>query len=159
MILLGLGSNLGDRKKNLRNALEILTSEDMVILQSSHFYETAPWGKTDQNPFFNCVVLVDFKGDPRELLSLVLATELRMGRFRAEKWGPRLIDIDVLEFNHQSVAEPGLTLPHPLMLQRAFVLVPLAEIVPDFVPTGQTKTAKQLLLNFKPEELSGIIKN
>ncbi|MCB9230430.1 MAG: 2-amino-4-hydroxy-6-hydroxymethyldihydropteridine diphosphokinase [Bacteroidia bacterium] len=137
VVFLGLGSNLGDRKTYLQTALNGLKNRGLKILATSGIYETPPWGNTDQDAFLNMVVKGEFSGTPGQLLELALDLEIEMGRIRAEKWGPRLIDLDLIEFGGQSLDQPGLTLPHPWYLERAFVLVPMAEIAPDFIPTGQ----------------------
>ena len=103
----------------------------------SSLYRTPPWGKTDQPDFLNAAAEVLTGHTPRELLDLCLEAERRLKRVRKERWGPRLIDIDVLVFGDRSVHESGLEIPHPRMLERAFVLAPLAEIAPDFLAEGR----------------------
>jgi 2-amino-4-hydroxy-6-hydroxymethyldihydropteridine diphosphokinase len=129
---LGLGSNLGDKRAMLREALRQLDETDGVrVAARSGFYRTPPWGKTDQDWFLNAAVAVETDLPPHELLAVCLDIERAIGRVRDEKWGPRLIDIDLLTYDGRELADETLTLPHPHLTQRAFVLVPLAEIAPD----------------------------
>ncbi|MDN5345185.1 MAG: 2-amino-4-hydroxy-6-hydroxymethyldihydropteridine diphosphokinase [Clostridia bacterium] len=136
---LGLGSNLGDREVNLRAAVAILGATAGITVEGlSSWYETTPVGKTDQGLFLNGVVRIKTTLSPRELLQCVLAIEQRLGRVRRERWGPRNIDIDILLYDALTIKEPDLEIPHPRLLERAFVLVPLAEIAPDLIlPDGR----------------------
>lgn len=128
---LGLGSNLGDRLEHLRGSVRLLARRGVKPLRSSRVYETAPVGGPPQPDYLNAVLEVETSLVPRALLGVCLGAEDDLGRVRAERWGPRLIDIDVLTYGREEVAEPGLEIPHPRMHQRAFVLVPLLEIDPD----------------------------
>jgi 2-amino-4-hydroxy-6-hydroxymethyldihydropteridine diphosphokinase len=103
----------------------------------SSLYRTPPWGKTDQPDFLNAAAEVLTSHTPRDLLDLCLDAERQLKRVRQERWGPRLIDIDILVFGDRVVHESGLEIPHPRMLERAFVLAPLAEIAPDFIASGR----------------------
>lgn len=132
MIFLSLGSNLGDKRANLEKALELLALQGMGIARSSSFYETAPWGNPNQDDFVNIVVEVIFEGKAEDLLEIALATEQKMGRVRLEKWGPRCIDIDIIDFHHQQIQTDTLTLPHPYYRERDFVMVPLKELEPEW---------------------------
>ncbi len=134
--LIGLGGNLGDVPATLERALAALEAGGARISARSSNWKTPPWGKTDQPAFVNACVLVETALGPRALLDLCLAVETALGRRREVKWGPRAIDLDVLDHDGQRIDEPGLTLPHPHLTERAFVLVPLAEIVPDRVVAG-----------------------
>jgi 2-amino-4-hydroxy-6-hydroxymethyldihydropteridine diphosphokinase len=134
--LIGLGGNLGDVATTLERALERLEAGGARVLARSSNWQTPPWGVTDQPAFVNACVLVETALGPRALLDLCLATETALGRRREMKWGPRVIDLDVLDYDGREVDEPGLRLPHPHLAERAFVLVPLAEIVPDRVVAG-----------------------
>jgi 2-amino-4-hydroxy-6-hydroxymethyldihydropteridine diphosphokinase len=128
---LSLGSNLGDRAGAIETALELLgESSGVTLLARSRLYRTAPWGDEDQEEFLNACALVETTLAPRELLTLCLDIEKNLGRDRAKsrRWGPREIDIDLLFYDDVHLAEPELTLPHPHMFERAFVLVPLSEI-------------------------------
>lgn len=128
-IYLSLGSNLGDRKENLQNAITSLGAEvEIQIASVSSFYETPPWGKTDQPPFLNAATAVDTSLSPIGLLSVCQAIELAGGRIRHEKWGARTLDIDLVYSPDTEWHSETLQLPHPYLTQRAFVLVPLQEL-------------------------------
>ncbi len=137
--LLGLGGNLGDVRLSLDRAVELLCEDGRAKLraQSSDF-RTPPWGVEDQPAYVNRCVILETDLGPRALLERALAVERALGRDRARerRWGPRPIDIDLLSYDDVVIDEPGLTLPHPHWAQRAFVLVPLAEIAADRVIGG-----------------------
>lgn len=145
MIWLGLGSNLGNKKDNIQQAIQLFSEYDIDLQQEAGFYETPPWGITTQPAFINTVCEVLFDGPPEELLKKCQQIEWRLGRKRELKWGPRVIDIDILEFREQVYVSNNLILPHPFYTQRAFVLVPMAELIPGFIPTGQYQSIRQLL--------------
>lgn len=128
--VIGLGSNLGDRLATLREATRriVATAE---VLAASPIYETAPVGGPAQGAFLNAALLVSFEGTPRALLDHLLAVEQSLGRVRLERWGPRTIDLDVLWIEGVVVAEPGLTVPHPRLTERAFALLPMLDVAPD----------------------------
>lgn len=129
---LAFGSNVGDKQANVRAAVALLDREAGLELdRTSSLYRTAPWGFTDQDWFVNACAVFRTSLDPRQLLAVCKATERSLGRQASVRWGPRLIDIDILTFGGEAVAEPDLTIPHPHMRDRGFVLVPLAEIAPD----------------------------
>ena len=129
---LGLGSNVGDRWAHLRAAVDALPDVAAV----SPVYETDPEGGPEgQGPYLNCVVMLLTDRTPRQLLSLCRELETAAGRVRGERWGPRTLDVDVLLVEDMVVDDPDLQVPHPRMRERAFVLVPLADIAPDLVPT------------------------
>ena len=136
---LGLGTNLGSREQNLIRALRSLAMAPAVqFVRSSSIYETAPWGYTDQPSFLNCAVEVRTRRSPAELLELAKGIEGDLGREENFRYGPRLIDIDILLYGNDTIhlCRPDLQIPHPRMTERAFVLVPLAEIAPQaVVPT------------------------
>jgi 2-amino-4-hydroxy-6-hydroxymethyldihydropteridine diphosphokinase len=126
-----LGSNLGDRLANLQRAAGLLGARDRVrLLRSSRVYETDPVGPP-QPDYLNVVVEAETTLPPRGLLEACLAVEDEMGRVRSERWGPRVIDVDVLTYGGEEVDEPGLVVPHPRMHERAFVLAPLLELDAD----------------------------
>jgi 2-amino-4-hydroxy-6-hydroxymethyldihydropteridine diphosphokinase len=138
---LGLGSNLGDKRAMLHEALRRLDETDGVCVAArSGFYRTPPWGKTDQDWFLNAAAAVETDLPPHDLLAVCLDVERAIGRVRDEKWGPRLIDIDLLTYDGRELADETLTLPHPYLTQRAFVLAPLAEIAPDLIIGGSSVT-------------------
>jgi len=128
---LGLGSNLGDRVANLRDAVRLLAERGVPVVRSSRVYETDPVGGPPQPDYLNAVVEVETELDARGLLEACLAVEDALGRQRRERWGPRVIDIDVLTFGADQIDQPGLQIPHPRMHERAFVLIPLLELDPD----------------------------
>ena len=129
-VLLGLGSNLGDRRAQLRRA--VAEMPDLVAVSS--LWETAPVGGPEQGAFLNAVVQLETDRSPRELLLLCRELEMSAERVRSVHWGPRTLDVDVLWIDGETVAEPDLIIPHPLMFERPFVLVPLGELAPDLVP-------------------------
>lgn len=139
LAFLGLGSNLGDRKSNIREALDRLSrNSDIRVKRVSSLYETAPVGVLDQPDFVNAVAAVETNLEPLELLRAVLDVEASMGRVRNSRWGPRVIDIDVLLYDNVRMCTSELTIPHPRMMERAFVIAPLAEIAPDLdLPDGR----------------------
>lgn len=126
---LGLGSNMGDKRAMIAEALARLASvPGIALVARSRDYRTAPWGDTDQDWFVNACAAVDTDLPPHALLEACLSVESAMGRERTRKWGPRIIDIDLLDYAGRTIDSDTLTLPHPYLLERAFVLVPLAEI-------------------------------
>lgn len=128
---LALGSNLGDKADHLRRAAAAIAAlPGTRIAARSRIYRTPPWGKTDQDWFANAVLAVETSLTPEALLDLCLAIEARLGRERRERWGPRVIDIDLLTHGTATRATSRLTLPHPAMTERAFVLVPLLDVAP-----------------------------
>jgi 2-amino-4-hydroxy-6-hydroxymethyldihydropteridine diphosphokinase len=143
IVYLSLGSNLGDRQANLRNAIGRLLELGNVVEVSS-YYETEPVGFTDQPWFLNCAVAVQTELIPREFLAGIQAIEKSMGRQRTQPKGPRTIDIDILLFGAQTINTPTLTVPHPSMAERRFVLEPLAEIAPEVMHPKLRKTLRTL---------------
>ncbi|MBK7407855.1 MAG: 2-amino-4-hydroxy-6-hydroxymethyldihydropteridine diphosphokinase [Saprospirales bacterium] len=131
--LLHLGSNMGNRLENLKEACRQLEQKAGRILQKSKVYETQPWGKTDQPDFLNMAVRLDTKSNPEALLRTIHLIEAEMGRVREEKWEPRIIDIDIALFADLVIQTPELAVPHPEMHLRNFVLVPLLDIAADWV--------------------------
>lgn len=151
---LGLGSNVGDRLTNLQRAVDLLAGRvDIDIRRSSRVYETDPVGGSAQPDYLNAVVEVETTLSPRELLEACLEVEVELGRTREERWGPRTIDVDVLTYDGDRVDEPDLTIPHPRMHERAFVLVPLLELVVDPVLPGGRRIGT---LRLGPQALTGV---
>lgn len=144
LVYLSLGSNVGDRERHLREALSRLESSGHVASVSS-FYETEPVEFTDQAWFLNCAAALETTQSPLQLMANILRIEQDMGRQRTQKKGPRTIDIDILLFGDTAVNSPELTIPHPSMHQRRFVLEPLAEIAPEATHPILKKTVCKLL--------------
>ena len=136
---LGLGSNIGDKAAMIEAAIARLDASPKIrVTARSADYRTPPWGDTDQDWFLNAAVRIETSLDPHALLDACLAVEATLGRVRERRWGPRLIDVDVLFYEGAEVTDERLVLPHRLLRERAFVLVPLAEIAPDLVIGGET---------------------
>ncbi len=135
---LSLGGNLGDPAAAMSAALDFLDADGRTrVVAVSSLYRTPPWGKTDQPDFLNAAAEIVTGLNARGLLGLCLDSERRLKRVRGERWGPRLIDIDIVAFGDAVVKEPGLELPHPRLAERAFVLVPLLEIAPELAIGGR----------------------
>jgi 2-amino-4-hydroxy-6-hydroxymethyldihydropteridine diphosphokinase len=139
IVYLGLGTNVGQRRQNLERAVAGL-GEVMEITAVSPIYQTPPWGLTDQPDFLNLCLQAATSLSPFDLLHFTQELEKELGREKTVRWGPRLIDIDILFYDDEISHSEELTIPHPQIAQRAFVLVPLADIAPDLVhpQTGQT---------------------
>lgn len=151
---LGLGSNLGDREANLRDAAARLEASDLHITRRSSIYETAPQELLDQPWFLNAVVEVETSLFPMQLLARVHQIERQMGRRRVTSKGPRNIDIDILFYGRSVIASAELEVPHPRIAVRRFVLEPLAEIAPDFRHPVTGKTAGEMLALLEPQGVS-----
>jgi 2-amino-4-hydroxy-6-hydroxymethyldihydropteridine diphosphokinase len=142
--LLALGGNVGDVRATFDRAAAMLCDgEEVRLLARSSDYRTPPWGVADQPAFVNCCLRIDASLGPRALLERAQSIETALGRNRGkeQRWGPRTIDIDLIAYDDVHCAEPDLTLPHPRALERAFVLIPLAEIAPDWIIGGMTVAA------------------
>jgi 2-amino-4-hydroxy-6-hydroxymethyldihydropteridine diphosphokinase len=140
-----LGANLGDREAAIREAVRLLAAHDGISVAGlSTLRETEPFGVADQPRYVNGAVALDTELGPRELLAALLGVEARLGRVRRERWGPRTIDLDLLVHGDAEVDEPGLTVPHPRLHERRFVLEPLAELAPGLEIPGRG-TVEELL--------------
>ncbi|MBK8139992.1 MAG: 2-amino-4-hydroxy-6-hydroxymethyldihydropteridine diphosphokinase [Chitinophagaceae bacterium] len=145
------GGNLGERVHNLATARELIAEQIGNIIAASSLYETAAWGNTDQPAFLNQAIMIETPLNARQLIRRILKIEKKMGRVREEKYGPRLIDIDILLFNNEKHNYQFLKLPHPEMQNRRFALLPLAEIAPEIIHPVLKKTIAELLLECKDE--------
>jgi 2-amino-4-hydroxy-6-hydroxymethyldihydropteridine diphosphokinase len=144
-IFLLLGSNQGQADENLLKARYSVEQRAGIILRSSSVYRTEAWGNTDQPDFYNQVLEIDTTLEPHDLLSTVLKIENELGRIRTEKWGPRIIDIDILLYKEKIIDSESLSVPHPGIPFRRFTLVPLNEIASDVIHPGLKKNIKTLL--------------
>ncbi|WP_459838352.1 2-amino-4-hydroxy-6-hydroxymethyldihydropteridine diphosphokinase [Halanaerobaculum tunisiense] len=140
-VYLGLGSNQGDREKNLDQAVDLIASFPQTELKElSSVYETEPWGYTEQPKFLNLCLELETELAPYDLLAECQKVEEKLDRTRQIKWGPRTIDVDILFYNDLNLNDSQLTIPHPRLHNRAFVLVPLCELNPDLVFQGEKIT-------------------
>jgi 2-amino-4-hydroxy-6-hydroxymethyldihydropteridine diphosphokinase len=150
---LSLGSNMGDRKKLLLKGIELLSRYSGISIEKvSPIYETDPVGFTDQPLFLNLAIKLKTSLSPQELLSKMHEVEKELDRQRVQKWGPRTIDLDILLYNSVSIQTEALEIPHPRMLERAFVLVPLSEIAPDNVYPDKGISLKRVLCEQRDKE-------
>jgi 2-amino-4-hydroxy-6-hydroxymethyldihydropteridine diphosphokinase len=148
-----IGGNIGDRSKNLENAVKLIGLKAGKVLQQSAVYETAAWGQEDQPAFLNQVLEIETGHTPEALLDTILAVEKEMGRERLEKYGPRTIDIDILLYDDLVIETERLTVPHPQMHLRRFVLAPLADVAAAVIHPKLKKSMDELLLDC-PDKLS-----
>ncbi|MGN6309084.1 MAG: 2-amino-4-hydroxy-6-hydroxymethyldihydropteridine diphosphokinase [Xanthobacteraceae bacterium] len=138
-VLIALGGNIGDVRATFPKAISnILGMAQATLLARSSDYRTPPWGEEAQDPFVNACIEVETSLDPHALLFTLQKIEKRFGRVRDQRWGPRTLDLDLLAYDDAVINQPDLTLPHPRLFERAFVLVPLAEIAPDRVIAGRS---------------------
>ena len=136
---LGLGSNLGDKKQYLHQAIQgLYRHESMDLLAISSIYESEPWGGVEQDVFLNLVSKIETDLAPADLLAVCLALEAKLERVRLERWGPRTMDIDILWYEGWEMATPELVIPHPYLLERDFVVIPFGEIAPELVIGDRT---------------------
>ena len=147
-----LGSNLGDREGYLKQSQAMLIDEIGLIIKMSSIYESSPWGVENQGSFLNQVLLLETDVKPFDLLDIILNIEKEMGRVRIEKWGERIIDIDILFYNDEIIETNNLCIPHPYISKRRFVLSPLDEIAKNYIHPILHKTINKLLLECLDEE-------
>jgi 2-amino-4-hydroxy-6-hydroxymethyldihydropteridine diphosphokinase len=151
--VLSLGSNIGDKTAYLQEAIAAVSAHsNITLMRTSSLYRTAPWGKTDQDWFINACVLIETSLNADDLLNACQHIEQSMGRLRDEKWGPRVIDIDIITYGEESHNTPHLSIPHKHVLERAFVLVPLFEICPDMRINGMTRDT--VLKGINPDDVT-----
>lgn len=152
-VYIGLGSNCGFKQENLAIARnKIAELEGTRIIKSSSLYLTAPWGRTEQDDFINQVIEIETALEPLALLQDLQKIEIKMGRQRQEKWGPRIIDLDILLFGDEVLDFPELKVPHPLMRQRLFVLVPLQEVNAELIFPDDGAKIKEVLIRVLARE-------
>ena len=144
-VVLLLGSNIGDRHANLKNAISSVEQELGRIVQSSSVYETAPWGNIHQQYFLNQAIIISSELTSQELMNTIVSIEEKSGRVRKIKWEPRIVDIDVLFFNNETISTKTLIVPHPGLHLRKFALIPLAELIPEYIHPVLKKSMTELL--------------
>ncbi|MBK1469036.1 2-amino-4-hydroxy-6-hydroxymethyldihydropteridine diphosphokinase [Parvimonas parva] len=150
-VWIALGSNMGDGRKNLDEAVENMNKNGVKVEKISTYIETEPYGYTEQDNFVNAVCIAETELSPRELLKTLLAIELEMGRVRLIRWGPRIIDLDILFYEDLIIDEEDLKVPHIEIQKRSFVLEPMDEISPEKVHPVFKKTVHELLLELNEQ--------
>ena len=150
-VFLLLGSNLGNRELYLKQAIQLIAQEIAPVTRKSDIYETQSWGKADAPDYLNQVVEIETHLPANAVLQKVLAIEQVLGRERKEKWGSRVIDIDILFYGDEVISEPGLEIPHPQLHNRRFTLEPLGELAPDFIHPTLKRTILQLKTELKDD--------
>jgi len=147
IVYISIGSNLGDREESCRQAIKLIEKNGIAVRKQSRMYETEPWGIKDQPKFINMAIEVETDKKAEELLRVLKEIEKEIGRTETIKWGPRVIDLDILFYDDLILKTQDLEIPHPLMHERAFVLKPLYEIAPDKKHPVTEKTVKEMLKN------------
>jgi 2-amino-4-hydroxy-6-hydroxymethyldihydropteridine diphosphokinase len=147
IVYIGIGSNLGDREGHCLKAVRLFPEKGILVRKRSSLYETAPWGVKDQPNFINMTIEGETELTPARLLEVLKMSEEEVGRVETYRWGPRVIDLDILLYDDVAMDTPELTIPHPRMHEREFVLRPLAEIAPDKIHPLLKKTMRELLLD------------
>jgi 2-amino-4-hydroxy-6-hydroxymethyldihydropteridine diphosphokinase len=149
IVYIGIGSNLGNRQENCLKALGLISAEAGSVTKRSSMHATRPWGAEDQPEFINMAAELVTEAGPQELLETLRKIEKELGREETYRWGPRVIDLDILFYDDLVIDTPDLRIPHPLMHLREFVLRPLSEIAPDRIHPVLKKTVKELLSEIK----------
>lgn len=144
-VYIGIGSNLGNREENCLKAIRLMEEQGIKVLKRSSLYETEPWGVKDQPMFINMVIEAETELTPQELLRVLKSIESAMGRVETKRWGPRLIDLDILFYDDMILDTPELRIPHPYIHERPFVLRPLGEIAPELEHPVLKKKIKELM--------------
>jgi 2-amino-4-hydroxy-6-hydroxymethyldihydropteridine diphosphokinase len=152
IVYIGIGSNFGNRQENCLHAIELLQKKGIVVTKRSSLHETEPWGVKDQSWFINMAIGIETGLKPAELLKVLKDIEREVGREESFKWGPRMIDLDILLFDNIILNEDNLKIPHPLMHERDFVLRPLCEIAPDIKHPLLKMSIIDLLQQFKKDK-------
>jgi 2-amino-4-hydroxy-6-hydroxymethyldihydropteridine diphosphokinase len=159
-VYLGLGSNVADRERFINSALLHLNEDKgCKVLKTSSFYETRPYGKTDQSNFINTAVLIHTSHNPLNLFKLIKSIENKVGRIKRERWGPREIDIDILFYANELIESDELTIPHADIINRGFVLLPILEINPSIIHPKTKKLLKEYLDTNKENDILRIWNN
>lgn len=148
-VYIAFGSNIGDRYAAIEDAFKLIAKNHMKIIKKSEIYETEPYGYKDQPPFINGAFIAETELNCHEVLERLLKIEAEIGRVRLIRWGPRIIDLDIIFFNDEIFDEEDLKVPHPDMQNRDFVLVPLKDICPDYVHPVLKKSIVQMLDELK----------
>lgn len=148
-VYVAFGTNIGDKNKNIEKAIEMMKDRGLKVIKMSQIYKTEPYGYTEQPEFLNGVLEVLTDLDAVNVLKILLEIEKDMGRVREFKWGPRIIDLDILFFNDEIIDEKDLKVPHPDMQNREFVLKPLCDIAPNFIHPVLKKSVKDMLLELE----------
>ncbi len=148
-VYISIGSNLGDREDNCRKAIKFLKENGIAVKKQSSMHETEPWGVKAQPKFINMAIEVETDKKPEELLRVLEEIEKEIGRTETVKWGPRVIDLDILFYDDLILKIPGIEIPHPLLHEREFVLKPLCEIAPNKKHPITGKTVKEMIENLK----------
>ncbi|MBC7075871.1 MAG: 2-amino-4-hydroxy-6-hydroxymethyldihydropteridine diphosphokinase [Syntrophomonadaceae bacterium] len=157
-VYIGLGSNSGEKAKNLQNAVKMIeNTEGINVKRTSSFYLTAPWGRIEQEEFVNQVIEIETDMSARDLLDKLQEIEIKMGRLRRGRWGPRIIDLDILLYGDEVLDFAELKVPHPYMRERLFVLVPLQEIAPNIAFPDDGTTIEEVLGRVLAREGNGKI--
>lgn len=152
LAFIALGSNIGDGEKNLKDAIDLLNNNRMIrVCKKSAFFKTKPWGKTDQPDFYNAAIEIETIYEPKELLDVLLTFEKLMGRVRKEKWGSRIIDLDIIFFDDLILYTDDLKIPHPYANERLFVMKPLLEIAPFFIDPVSRLQIRQICQKLENE--------